>query len=109
MVKFLQLLFRDKWANRAMIVLTVCLIVLLFAARESFVERTALWAASAVMAGFVARGIYLALCLRCGRPIARESRHAVERRKRLDDWFSALWFGLALAIAIWKWIAGLRI
>lgn len=108
MVKFLQLLFRDKWTNRAMIVLTVCLIVLLFAARESFVERTALWAASAMMAGFVARGIYLALRLRCGRPIATEPKSAVERRKRLDDWLCALWFGLALAIAIWKWIAALR-
>lgn len=107
MVKFLQLLFRDKWANRAMIVLTVCLIVLLFAARESFVERTALWAASAMMAGFVVRGIYLALCLHCGRPIAREPKRKVERRKRLDDRLCALWFCLALALAIWKWIAAL--
>lgn len=108
MVKFLQLLFRDKWANRAMIALTVCLIVLLFAARESLGERMTLVAASVMTVGFVVRGIYLALCLHCGRPIARETKRGVERRKRLDDLLCALWFCLALTIAIWKWIAALR-
>lgn len=107
MAKFLQLLFRDKWANRAMIALTVCLIVLLFAARDSLVERMALVASSVITAGFVVRGIYLALCLHCGRPIAREPKRRIERRKRLDDRLCALWFCLALALAIWKWIAAL--
>lgn len=107
MARILKFIVNDKWIDRAMMCFVLFAVVMLFVRADSLAESVVFGICMTLLSVCILRGAYICWCVNSGKGIASEPKAAVRRRERIGDWIGAVFFVTLLALALWKWFAGL--